>query len=579
MIARLLTTCVLALLFYAATLAQTKWYNPLTEPDPVIQNQGWTGETGRTFTRLPGRAEKQVRSAVWNLSQNAAGLSIHFYSNAPEITIRYHVNGSFAMNHMPATGVSGVDLYAIDEEGKWKRASGTYVFADTILYNYKNLFPSRYHKKGFEYRLYLPLYNSVTWLEIGVPEEAYFEFIPVLKEKPVIVYGTSIAQGGCASRPAMGWTNILSRKLDYPVINLAFSGNGPFEKEMVDLINEEDAAAYVFDCLPNMGALSQEEVYNRVVYGVTAIRKKHREPILLTDHIGYYNDQTDSTRAVIWKRLNETQWKAYNALKKQGIKELYYLTRDSIRFPEDGTVDYVHPNDLGMQAYADAYEKALRPVLKMPIGSATTTQPISQRREAGGYEWKKRHAQELRLNREQPPVNIIIGNSITHYWAGEPKAHIARGGKSWNQYLGNFRNMGFGWDRIENVLWRIYHGELDGFAAKNIVVMIGTNNIGGNTDEAIVKGIAFLLQQIRQRQPQARIKLAGIFPRRGLETRVALLNKQLYAVARQGAFLFTDPGKKLLLASGKIDESLFTDGLHPNETGYSKLAPDIAPAK
>ncbi|MGJ7031955.1 SGNH/GDSL hydrolase family protein [Niabella hirudinis] len=578
MIARLLTTCALVL-FCSATIAQTKWHNPLTAIAPVIQNQGWTSEIGNTFTRLPARAEKQVRKAVWNLSRDAAGLSIHFYSNAPEITIRYHVKNAFAMPHMPATGVSGVDLYAIDEEGKWKRASGTYAFADTIIYSYKNLFPSRYHQKGFEYRLYLPLYNSVSWLEIGVPENAYFEFIPTVKEKPVIVYGTSIAQGGCASRPAMGWTNILSRKLDYPVINLAFSGNGPFEKEVVDLINEQEAAAYVFDCLPNMGALSQEEVYNRVIYGVTAIRKKHPEPILLTDHIGYYNDQTDSTRAIIWKRLNETQWKAFNALKKQGIKNLYYLAHDSIRFPEDGTVDYVHPNDLGMQAYADAYESILRPILKMPRGAIGTTQPISQRREAGGYEWKQRHAQELQLNREQPPVNVIIGNSITHYWAGEPRARIARGEKSWNQYLSSFRNMGFGWDRIENVLWRVYHGELDGFAARQIVLMIGTNNLGGNTDAAIVEGLGFLLQQIRLRQPQARIKLVGIFPRRNMELRIASLNKQLQAVAKRGGFLFADPGKGLLLASGKIDESLFTDGLHPNEAGYSKLAPGVASAR
>ncbi|MBO9591849.1 MAG: SGNH/GDSL hydrolase family protein [Niabella sp.] len=570
------TVAFLLLLSITGLQAQTRWYNPLKAEAAVIQNQGWTNEIGRSFTRLPERAEKGVRKAVWNLSKNAAGLSIHFYTNAPEITIRYSVAGPFAMNHMPATGVSGVDLYAIDEDGNWKRAWGSYDFSDTVRYQYQHLFPSRYHKKGFEYRLFLPLYNSVKWMEIGVPEAAYFEFIPVLKEKPVIVYGTSIAQGGCASRPAMGWTNILSRKLDYPVVNLAFSGNGPFEKAVVDLINEQEAAAYVFDCLPNMGALSQEEVYDRVLYGVKAIRKNHKAPILLTDHIGYFNDQTDSTRAAVWQRLNATQWKAYTELKKQGVRDLYYLTRDSIRFPADGTVDYVHPNDLGMQAYADAYEPVLRTLLKMPEGKTGTTRPVSQRREAGGYEWKKRHAQELLLNQDQPPVQVIIGNSITHYWGGEPRAHIARGEKSWNQYLSNFRNMGFGWDRIENVLWRVYHGELDGYTAKNIVLMIGTNNIGGNTDADIVSGLDFLLQQIRQRQPQANIKLVGIFPRRNTEARIASLNKQLQAVAKKGRFIFADPGKQLLLPSGKINETLFTDGLHPNEEGYARLAKVVA---
>lgn len=568
----------LALAFFAHCLfAQTKWYNPLNTEVPVIQNQGWTNEIGKTFTRLPARAEKEVRKPVWELSQQTAGLSIHFYTNAPEITIRYGVTGSLDMNHMPATGVSGIDLYAIDENGGWHRASGTYRFADTISYSFKKLFTGTFHKKGFEYQLFLPLYNGVKWMEIGIPENNYFEFVPLLKEKPIIIYGTSIAQGGCASRPAMGWTNLLSRKLDYPVMNLAFSGNGPFEKAVVDLINEQEAKAYVFDCLPNMGALSDDEVYKRVIYGVTTIRKRHKEPILLTDHIGYYNDETDTTTGSIWKRLNAVQERAYNDLKKQGVVQLYYLTRAAIHFPADGTVDYVHPNDLGMQAYADAYENILREILSMPAGATATTRAVSQRREANGYEWKQRHELELQMNGEQPPVNLIIGNSIVHYWAGPPEAHIARGEKSWNQYLNDFRNMGFGWDRIENVLWRVYHGELDGFNAKNIVLMIGTNNIGGNTDEDVVTGIAFLLKQIRLRQPGAAIKLVGILPRRNTEKRIESINRQLQQLARKEGYQFTEPGKQLLLASGKIDETLFTDGLHPNETGYSKLAPAIAP--
>lgn len=575
---RFLFTIVLAF-FTNCLLAQTKWFNPLNNDFPVLQNQLWTTEIGKTFSRLPSRAEKAVRKAVWDLSQNSTGLSIHFYSNAPEITLRYTVKGNIAMNHMPATGVSGVDLYAIDENGKWKFAVGNYQFKDTITYTYKNLVTGNFHKKGFEYRLFLPLYNGVKWMEIGVPNDSYFELIPRLKEKPIVVYGTSIAQGGCASRPAMGWTNILSRKLDYPVVNLAFSGNGPFEKEVIDLINEEDTRAYVFDCLPNMGNLKDDEVYNRVLYGVQAIRKNHKAPILLTDHIGYLNDQTDTTRATIWKRLNAAQLKAFNDLKKKGVKDLYYLHRDSIYFPEDGTVDYVHPNDLGMQAYADAYEKTLRPILNMPVGTIATTKPVSQRREANGYEWKQRHNQELEQIKTAPPVNVIIGNSITHYWGGNPKAHIARGDKSWNQYLDNFQNLGFGWDRIENVLWRVYHGELDGYTAKNVVLMIGTNNIGGNSDADIVSGINFLLKQIRQRQPTATIKLVGIFPRRNTEARIASINQQLQKIAQSGKYQFVNPGKNLLLPSGNINESLFTDGLHPNEAGYSKLGPMVAPGR
>jgi hypothetical protein len=271
---------IFSLLCVANLTAQTRWYDPMQESRHVIQNQGWTEEIGKSYQRLPDRAKKVVREPVWGLSENSAGLAIHFYTNATTIEIRYGVKGSHAMPHMPATGKTGVDLYAVDSDGKWRVATDRYNFGDTISYTFSNLSQSKYHKHGFEYRLYLPLYNTVTWMKIGVPDSAELRFIPVLAEKPIVVYGTSIAQGGCASRPGMGWTNILSRKLDYPVVNLAFSGNGPLEKELVDLMDEMDASLYIFDCLPNMGNLSSEEVIRRTLYGVKKLREKHDAPSL-----------------------------------------------------------------------------------------------------------------------------------------------------------------------------------------------------------------------------------------------------------------------------------------------------------
>jgi len=93
--------------------AQWKWLNPLECGFPVIQNQGWTEEIGDRYVRLPQRAEGKVRKPVWDLSRNSAGLAIHFFSNAPELKVRYQVSGPLNMPHMPTTGVSGVDLYSI----------------------------------------------------------------------------------------------------------------------------------------------------------------------------------------------------------------------------------------------------------------------------------------------------------------------------------------------------------------------------------------------------------------------------------------------------------------------------------
>lgn len=412
-------------------------------------------------------------------------------------------------------------------------------------------------------------------MEIGVPQSAESKFIPALKEKPIVVYGTSIAQGGCASRPGMGWTNILSRKLDYPVINLAFSGNGPLEKELVDLIDEVEASLYIYDCLPNMGSLSSEEVVRRTMYGVNKIREKHETPILLVDHIGYRNQEMNQSSKELVDRMNDALNHAYDSLVSLGVKNIYHLNKDMIDFPEDGCVDNTHPNDLGMQAYADAYEKMIREILSMPVGLLKTTKPVSQRREPYMYEWKARHENILQSIQLKHPRRVIIGNSITHYWGGTTETES--GSQSWKKQMGpaGYFNLGYGWDRIENVLWRVYHGELNGYDADEVILMIGTNNLGLNTDNDIVVGLRFLLKQIRIRQPNAIIKVVGLLPRRGHESHVKTINERISKMVLGEGYNYLDVGNRLLLKDGKIDETLFSDGLHPNEEGYARIADDL----
>lgn len=207
----------------------------------------------------------------------------------------------------------------------------------------------------------------------------------------------------------------------------------------------------------------------------------------------------------------------------------------------------------------------------------STTIPVVQDRDKL-YNWQQRHEEILALNKEKPPLNVIMGNSIMHYWGGLPKGPVSRGQDSWTQYLEplGLRNMGFGWDKIENVLWRVNHGELDGFTAKHVILMIGTNNLSDNNDEEIIAGLKLLAETVKQHQPNTRIVLSGILPRRKLEERIALLNKAIKKLARQLHIAHIDPGKDLLNDQKKIDESLFGDGLHPNATGYQKIAPVLA---
>lgn len=572
--------CIVAfwLLLGVHLSAQIRWYNPGNESVSVVQGQGWPEELKGKYGRLPQRAKDTVRPAVWQLSNNSAGVAIHFYSNSPNIKIRYQVQGGYGMPHMPTTGVSGVDLYARDAEGNELWCAGKYSFSDTIRYHFNNLSYRVSSAQGYEYRLYLPLYNTVKWLEVGVDENSRFEFIPVRPEKPIIAYGTSICQGACASRPGMAWTNILERRLDYPLINLGFSGNGKLEKEVLDFVNEQDACLYILDCMPNLTDESEEKIETLIVNAVHQIRAKHPSvPILLTDHDGYANGETDRGAYESYAKTNRATLKAFEQLKNKEVPFLYHLSLEEMGMSQDAMVDGVHATDLGMTFYADAYEKIIRRILNMPEGKISTTRAVAQRREAPGYEWKKRHAQVLALNRSNPPRSVVIGNSIVHYWAGQPSSAHQRGIEAWSEYMepAGFGNLGFGWDRIENMLWRIYHGELDGFQAEKVVVMAGTNNLETCTDSDILAGLDCLIEVVSLRQPSARIKLAGILPRRGMEKRIATLNLELKQLAKKRNVVFVDPGRHLLKSKNQIDEVLFMDGLHPNGEGYRKIAPEI----
>ncbi|SDD97493.1 Lysophospholipase L1 [Dyadobacter soli] len=590
MLSRSISILWLSLLLGVQVFAQNSqyvWWNPQSAAFPVVEGQAWPKEVKGPYDRLPARAEKQVRDVVWNLSTQSAGLMIRFRANSSEIKIRYAVGGKHALPHMPATGVSGVDLYAISSDGDWRWCAGKYAFGDTITYDFKNLAPNdNYHKHGREYRLFLPLYNSVKWLEIGTPEGTEFTPLAVRPDKPIVVYGTSIAQGACASRPGMAWTSILGRKMDRPLINLGFSGNGRLEKEVVDLIGEIDAKIYVLDCLPNLTirpdsklGLTAEEVKKRVVNTVTALRQKRTDvPIALAEHAGYAEEDINPQSKHYYEEINGVLKDAFATLKSQGFQNLYLIPKADFGQTYESTVDGTHQTDLGMLQYAEGYEKHLRRILHEPSGEFSTTRPIIQMRELHNYDWEKRHSEILELNSKNSPTTVVIGNSITHFWGGLPKGPRAVGESSWSGTFGkNSVNMGYGWDRIENVLWRIYHGELDGFKPKQILINIGTNNLGLNSDEEIAAGWIQLIEAIKYRQPQAQIVMMGIYPRRQQEQRVVALNEQLARITGEADVLFINPGKVFLKADGKIDESLFSDGLHPNEKGYSLLGNAIKP--
>lgn len=353
----------------SAAAQNTAWHDPMDSTATAATVRGGSGYVhGRGFAsndygRLPGSARGTVRDAVWNLACNSAGLYLRFTTDSPEITVRYTVAGGHAMPHMPATGVSGVDLY----NGRGERCWGSYSFGNPIVYTYRELPDTT--SDGTDYTLYLPLYNTVRELQIGVRADSEFAFeaadTTFAERLPVVIYGTSIAQGACASRPGMAWSNILQRKLGLPVVNLGFSGNGRLEPEVIDYVASIPAALYVVDCMPNM-YVPEDSVCTLVLNAVRQFRRlRPQTPILLVEHPGYANRFTNATKRHEDERADRAQRRAFETLRREGVKGLYYLSRKELGMPRDGMVDYIHPSDFGMEAYAEAYRHAIRRILKL----------------------------------------------------------------------------------------------------------------------------------------------------------------------------------------------------------------------
>jgi hypothetical protein len=328
-----------------------------------VEGKGWT-ETKSFFDRLPAKAEGVVRGPVWSLSLDSAGMCVRFVTDANEIQARWELRSkSLAMPHMPATGVSGLDLYVKEANAKWKwlavgRPTQFPVNSVTLVKDIP--------EGTREYLLYLPLYNGVSSVEIGIPNGYALWKAPPYPDnrQPIVFYGTSITQGGCASRTGMVHTAIIGRRLNYPVINLGFSGNGRMEPEMGDLLAELDPSVYVLDCLPNMDG---KAVAERVEPFVRKLRRAHPDtPVLFVE------DRTYSDAFMIQERKQRNTEnrralrKVYSRLTAEGDKHLHYLHGGRLlRDDRDNlaTVDGSHPTDLGFMRQADAFCEVLEPIL------------------------------------------------------------------------------------------------------------------------------------------------------------------------------------------------------------------------
>lgn len=313
------------------------------------------------FTRFPDSLKSQVkRELLYTLGTNTAGMSIRFSSDATSLSAKWLSTLELEMNHMTPVGIRGLDLYTLDENNEWTFVNSVRPTCNKKSSNYTII--SGMEKKMREYLLFLPLYDGIDSLYIGVDSAAIIQGPKVdipSRKKPIVVYGTSITQGACASRPGMAYTNILERELNREFYNFGFSGNGQLDMEVAQLLVTIDAGMIIFDCLPNNTA---EQLKERIEPFYRYVRK-HRPnvPILFIESpifpIMRYNAETAkqiNAKNVVLKEF-------FEKLKEEGAKDIYYMNgEDVFGGSVESTVDNYHFTDIGFRYFADV----LKPLIQ-----------------------------------------------------------------------------------------------------------------------------------------------------------------------------------------------------------------------
>ena len=321
-----------------------------------------TTHTLTPYDRLPDTLQHRIRKPLWDLSRNTAGLSVRFRSNSTAISLKWENLNGFHMDHMTDIGVRGFDLYARQSDGTWHFAGVARVRSgkegnSTIV---KNMTP-----EWREYMLFLPLYDGVVKAAIGIDSTASIEKALVndpITRQPIVFYGTSIMQGGCASRPGMAYTNILQRRLHRACVNLGFSGNGLLDLDVARVMASVDASAFVLDFVPNA---TVKQMRDSMMTFYQIIRDAHpTTPILFVhDPIFSTTSYNQSLRKEVTEK-NETVDSIFAIIRRRDHH--VEMLQGTNQLCEDGEmfVDGIHLTDLGMMRWANLLEPVLRRMMK-----------------------------------------------------------------------------------------------------------------------------------------------------------------------------------------------------------------------
>ncbi len=336
------------------------WLDPRSAPFRLV-GFPWIGED-HVYRRLPVEPDWEIRGPVDSLANCTAGGQIHFRSNSQRILLRVRLRQSSGMYHMPATGQSGFDLY-LGEPGKQRYFSTSRFDANAGDYEV-TLFEGNEALRHFT--LNFPLYNGVEAVEIGVVAGASVSSpMPFSAPGKIIVYGTSITQGGCAARPGMAYSNILSRWLNLEFVNLGFSGNGRGELALAKLISQIDNQSLVIlDYQANAG----ETIRDTLEPFIEELRRTRPQiPLLVISKIRYAAEIADEARMKAAVSLAAFQKALVERLRTQGDRYIHFLDGAGLlgESADECTVDGVHPTDLGFMRMAEGIAPAIQRILEL----------------------------------------------------------------------------------------------------------------------------------------------------------------------------------------------------------------------
>lgn len=320
-------------------------FESIKENDVTFYNLNNDYLLGQAFRNDFKRLENiHVSDNVDILKKHPSGLNIIFQTDSKNIKLKAKLAGPAYMSHMTSVGTIGFSLYVLNKD-KWAFLGATKVLNKEYTAN----MISNMDKKMRTYRIYFPLYQELIDAYVGVDEKAKFEFVKP-KMDNLVIYGTSISQGGCATRPGMDYGAILGRLLNLNVINLGFSGSCKIEEVMTDEINKIDKKYLILELESN--SPSYEHMKTHLTYMLENLKDKDKFDIYLISHFA-------DTEVLVNKNL-----KRY----REGFRQLqasfpYVKFIDGEKLTKslgyEGTVDGVHMTDLGFYDLAHKLAKII----------------------------------------------------------------------------------------------------------------------------------------------------------------------------------------------------------------------------